>query len=558
MSPRGPAHVCHKGTVPPPRHGLSRSVPPASVSQGPVGACSAPPRVVSPSGGRCRRGQGHPPWSPSTAAPCVSLRQALGCCVAGLSPRPWGSRARSGSPPRSCHQTPPPPRPRLGGQRGRGGPRRQEPATARLGPLAGASRRALLPRALPAIPPRGADAGRQLARPSGPLRRPRLDHGLPPRLGPRPGPALGRPGRRRPPGRLLRGTLPPRRLPAREGGPVQGPPAAAPVSTGPGRGRVGGVGARPPPSPPWGLAPAAAMPRPPACSGAGPRVLHHVSPRAARWSAVPSAAAATARQAPGGPHAGALLGARAANPGVWRAWADALPSSRWPPSGPAGATHRGERTLGVRAGRCAWRGATGPWPGRACGSAPCDAPQTLRDVGAQGPERRAQANRLTARPAPAGQSRRGPKAESCARTRPTVAAGTAGGGPALPKRRAGAGGAKQAAKRERGRWPRRVSHPRPTPRGPASPSLAVGTACVSQPTRLRWAAAACIRGRCCPGDTALSGALAGMAHAPGARWRLAAAGSRPSSPVLPSWRLKGQQQKCAYFAVYGARNVRIS
>jgi len=111
VSPRGPAHVCHKGTVPPPRHGLSRSVPPASVSQGPVGACSAPPRVVSPSGGRCRRGQGPPPWSPSTAAPCVSLRQALGCCVAGLSPRPWGSRARSGSPPRSCHQTPPPPRP---------------------------------------------------------------------------------------------------------------------------------------------------------------------------------------------------------------------------------------------------------------------------------------------------------------------------------------------------------------------------------------------------------------------------------------------------------------
>ena len=48
VSPRVPAHVCRRGAAPPPRHGLSRSVPPASVSQGTLGLLLFPSSLREP------------------------------------------------------------------------------------------------------------------------------------------------------------------------------------------------------------------------------------------------------------------------------------------------------------------------------------------------------------------------------------------------------------------------------------------------------------------------------------------------------------------------------
>ena len=105
VSPRVPAHVCRRGAAPPPRHGLSRSVPPASVSQGTFGSCSSPIASVATLG-RCevggrdmqrhevllldrRQGVGElalaPDFRTITAANFVIIMKAVGFCVAFLS-----------------------------------------------------------------------------------------------------------------------------------------------------------------------------------------------------------------------------------------------------------------------------------------------------------------------------------------------------------------------------------------------------------------------------------------------------------------------------------------
>jgi hypothetical protein len=184
---------------------------------------------------------------------------------------------------------------------------------------------------------------------------------------------------------------------------------------------IGGVCASTPTASPWWRATASPRPRPPAPAGAGTRVMQKGSPRAARWSSGPRAAAAMSIYAPGGTPWRARRWAIADHRVVWRLWSEAWPSSGVPPLGTARAPQRGERTHGWRAGRCSWLSPSGIRPGTSCPSGHSSSPQTRWAVVAQCPSRRAKPNRVPARTAQAGQRFRGPMASRRWRTRPTAA-----------------------------------------------------------------------------------------------------------------------------------------